>query len=160
MAAGGTYFQRENVDDVNVCGIEASASWTQGPWLAQAGASWTHARMEASNAASFLDGLRPAQTPNFAASIALGYDVAGKGAEVVIRHVGAQYDDDLNIDLLKAATTVDTFASWPIGRGLQVVARGENLFDKTVMAGINGDGSVERATPRTLWIGLHFGSGL
>ena len=23
-----------------------------------------------------------------------------------------------------------------------------------VMAGVNGDGSVERATPRTLWLGL------
>jgi hypothetical protein len=39
-------------------------------------------------------------------------------------------------------------------RRLQLVARGENLFDKTVEATINGDGSIERATPRTLWIGL------
>ena len=38
--------------------------------------------------------------------------------------------------------------------GEQLDARGENLFDKLVMAGINGDGSIERATPRTLWIGL------
>jgi hypothetical protein len=30
----------------------------------------------------------------------------------------------------------------------------ENATDALVMAGIGGDGSVERATPRTLWIGL------
>jgi hypothetical protein len=47
-----------------------------------------------------------------------------------------------------------TGASWPLGRGAQLVARGENLTNKLVMAGIGGDGSVERATPRTLWIGL------
>jgi outer membrane receptor protein involved in Fe transport len=154
VAANGTYFQRENVDAVKVRGIEASASWTRGPWTAQAGASWTHARMEASGDAAFLDGLRPAQTPNFAATLAFGYDEGGRGAQIVIRHVGAQFDNDLNTKTLKSATTVDAFASWPLTRRLQLVARGENLFDKLVMAGINGDGSVERATPRTVWIGL------
>jgi vitamin B12 transporter len=142
------------VDAVRVHGVEASASWTDGPWLAQAGISWTHARVEANGAASFLEGLRPAQTPNFAATLSFGYDQDGKGAQIVVRHVGAQVEDDLNTRALKPATTFDAFASWPLARRLQLVARGENLFDKTVMAGINGDGSVERATPRTLWIGL------
>ena len=154
VAAGGTYRERENVDAVRVHGVEASASWTDGPWLAQAGLSWTHARVEANGAASFLDGLRPAQTPNFAATLSFGYDQGGKGAQIVVRHVGAQFEDDLNTRTLKPATTFDAFASWPLARRLQLVARGENLFDKTVMSGINGDGSVERATPRTLWIGL------
>jgi outer membrane receptor protein involved in Fe transport len=154
VAAGGTYRERENVDAVNVHGIEASASWSRGPWLAQAGASWTHAGMEASRAASFLDGLRPAQTPNFVATFSFGYDQDGKGAQIVIRRVGAQFEDDLNTRTLHAATTLDAFGSWPIAKRLQIVARGENITNKLVMAGINGDGSVERATPRTLWIGL------
>jgi outer membrane receptor protein involved in Fe transport len=98
--------------------------------------------------------LRPAQTPNFTATLTFGYDQDGKGAQVVLRHVGSQYDNDLNTDLLKAATTIDAYASWPLTSRLQVVARAENVLDKTVMAGINGDGSVERATPRTLWLGL------
>jgi vitamin B12 transporter len=154
VAAGGTYFERENVGAVKVRGIEASASWSHGPWLAEAGGSWTRARMEASGAASFLDGLRPAQTPNFAATVAAGYDKDGRGAQLVFRHIGAQFDNDLNTKRLKAADTVDAFASWPLSKRLQLVARGENLFDALVMAGVNGDGSVERATPRTLWIGL------
>jgi vitamin B12 transporter len=53
-----------------------------------------------------------------------------------------------------AAVRQGAGASWPLGRGAQLVARGKNLTNKLVMAGIGGDGSVERATPRTLWIGL------
>ena len=36
--------------------------------------------------------------------------------------------------------------------------RGQNLFDETVTAALNDDGSVERATPRTVWLGLRFSS--
>jgi outer membrane receptor protein involved in Fe transport len=154
VAAGGTYRQRRNVDALNVRGIEASAAWEHGPWLVRAGASWTRAHMEASDAAAFLDRLRPAQTPNFAATLTLGWQEDGKGAQIVLRRVGGQYEDDLNTRRLRPAMTVDAFASWPLARRLQVTGRVENLFDKLVMAGINGDGSVERATPRTLWIGL------
>jgi outer membrane receptor protein involved in Fe transport len=86
--------------------------------------------------------------------LSFGYDQDGKGAQIVLRRVGSQFEDDLNTRTLKAATTVDAFASWPITKRVQVIARGENITNKLVMAGINGDGSIERATPRTLWIGL------
>ena len=49
---------------------------------------------------------------------------------------------------------IDASASWPLTQRVQVVARGENITNALVMAGIGGDGSVDRATPRTLWIGL------
>jgi outer membrane receptor protein involved in Fe transport len=110
--------------------------------------------MEGSGAAAFLDGLRPAQTPKFAGTLAAGWQQGGKGAQLVLRRVGAQFDDDLNMDVLKGATTLDAFASWPLTRRLQLVARAENVTNALVMAGVNGDGSIERATPRTLWIGL------
>jgi outer membrane receptor protein involved in Fe transport len=154
VAAGGTYRQRQNVDAVQVRGVEASAEWTSGPWSVRTGASPTHARMQASGAASFLDGLRPAQTPKFAASLAFGYDQDGKGAQLVLRRVGAQFEDDLNTRTLKGATTLDAFASWPIVRRVLLIARAENVTNELVMAGIGGDGSVERTTPRTLWFGI------
>lgn len=77
-----------------------------------------------------------------------------KGAQFVIRRVGAQFEDDLNTRALAGATTLDAFASWPLAKRLQIIARAENLTDSLVVAGIGNDGSVERATPRTLWIGL------
>jgi vitamin B12 transporter len=154
VAAGGTYRQRQNVDAVKVRGLEASAEWTDGAWSLRAGASLTHARMEASGAAAFLDGLRPAQTPNFVASLAGGWEQGAKGVQIVVSRVGAQYEDDLNTRRLKAATTLDAFAAWPLTGRLQLVARAENITDALVMAGVNGDGSIERATPRTVWIGV------
>ena len=154
VGATGTFFKRENVDAVKVRGLEASADWTDGPWSIHVGASFTHARMEGGGTAEFLNGLRPAQTPKFAGTLAAGWERGGKGAQLVLRRIGAQFDDDLNVDVLKRATTLDAYASWPLTRRLQVVARAENLANALVMAGINGDGSVERATPRTLWIGV------
>ncbi|MFL6851028.1 MAG: TonB-dependent receptor plug domain-containing protein [Sphingomicrobium sp.] len=154
VAAGGTFRQRQNVDAVKVRGFEAGAEWTRGPWALRAGASLSHARMEASGAAVFLEGLRPAQTPKVAGTLSASWERDGKGAEIILRRIGAQFEDDLNTRTLRGATTLDASASWPIARRLLLVARGENLTDALVMAGIGGDGSIERATPRTLWIGL------
>ena len=154
VAPGGNFRQRENVDAVRVRGIETSAGWTRGPWALRASASLTHARMEGSGAAASLSGLRPAQTPNFAGTLSASWEQGGRGAELDLHRIGGQYEDDLNTRLLKAATTLDASASWPLGGRWQVVARGENLTNALVMAAINGDGSIERATPRTLWIGI------
>lgn len=154
VPAGGAFRQRQNIERMKVHGIEASAGWSRRPWSLRAGASWTHARISAAGAASPLDRLRPSQTPKLAATIAAGWERGGKSAQLIIRRVGRQFEDDLNSRSLNGATTVDAFAAWPLTPRLQLVARGENLFDRTVEATINGDGSVERATPRTLWIGL------
>jgi outer membrane receptor protein involved in Fe transport len=154
VAAGGVFRQRQNVHSVNVRGVELSGGWTDGPWSIRAGASVTHARMETQGAATFLNGLRPAQTPDFSATLSGGWEQAGKGLEIDLRRTGAQFEDDLNTEVLKAATTLDASAFWPLGRRVQLVLRGENITNALVMAAINGDGSIERATPRTLWIGL------
>ena len=154
VASGGQFRQRQNIDAINVRGIEGAAEWVRGPWSARAGLSWTHARVNADNAAAQLDGLRPAQTPNFVGTLAFGWDKNGRAAQLVLRHVGAQFEDDLNERSLDSATTLDAFASWPLSERVQLVARAENLTDTLIMAGIGGDGSIERATPRTFWIGL------
>jgi outer membrane receptor protein involved in Fe transport len=110
--------------------------------------------MEASGVAAMLNGLRPAETPRFAATLSGSWQKEGRSLEIVLRRVGGQYEDDLNTRLLKAATTIDASASWPLARRLLLVARAENVTNALVMAAFNGDGSIERATPRTLWLGL------
>jgi outer membrane cobalamin receptor len=52
---------------------------------------------------------------------------------------------------------VDAAASMPVTGRLAIEARVENLLDHRVAAAIAGDGTVERATPFTLWIGLRYG---
>ena len=147
VPAGGTYRQRRNAGAVKVRGLEGSAAWELGPWSLRAGVSLAHAR---------LNGVRPAQTPKFAATLGGGWMDGGKGAEIVFRRIGAQFEDDLNTRRLKCATTLDASAFWPLTRQLQLVARAENLTNALILAGIGGDGAVERATPRTLWLGLRF----
>ncbi len=75
-------------------------------------------------------------------------------ATLFVRHSGPQFEDDLNDQKLPSATTVNGFVKWPITRWSDLVVRGENLLDEDVVAGIGNDGSIERATPRTLWIGI------
>ena len=154
VGAGGTFRQRQNLDAVLVHGIEASAGLRRGEFSVDLGASFTDAEVEGSGPAAELDGLRPAQTPGVALNGGITWESGRRAVSLVVRHVGAQFEDDLNQERLKPATTLDVFAAWPLTRDLQIVARGENLLSELVEAGIGGDGSIERATPRTLWIGL------
>ena len=154
VPAGGAYRERQNLDSVRVHGIEASAELEHGPFTGSIGMSLTDAETHADGLAAELDGLRPAQTPRFAATASLSWETRGRALSLVLRHVGNQFEDDLNSEKLPPATTIDAFAAWPLGSGFQLVARGENLLDETVVAGIGSDGAVERATPRTFWIGL------
>jgi outer membrane receptor protein involved in Fe transport len=158
VAAGGTFRQRQNLDAVRVRGVEASAEIRHGEFSANIGASFTDAEVEGNGPAAELDGLRPAQTPRLAVSGGITWERGRRVVSLMIRHVGAQFEDDLNEERLKPATTLDAFLAWPLTRSLQLVGRAENIFDELVVAGIGGDSSIERATPRTLWIGLRFNS--
>jgi hypothetical protein len=75
-----------------------------------------------------------------------------------LRHTGAQFEDDLETDLLPAATTLDAFAEIPLVRGFSLVLRGENLTGETIVTRNQG-GSLDLGTPRTLWAGLRISTG-
>ena len=158
VGAGGTYRQRQNLDAIHVRGVEASAEVRHGEFAANLGASFTDAEVVGAGPSAELDGLRPAQTPRIAFTGGLRWESGRKSVSVVVHHVGAQFEDDLNEERLRPATTFDSFGAWPLTRRFQLIARGENLFNDLVEAGIGGDGSIERATPRTLWIGLRYSS--
>ena len=155
VGAGGEYRQRQNLEAINANGIEADAAASLGRWSLSAGYSWVDAEVRARGAAAPLDGLRPAQTPrhSVAATAAWG-DRAGRRAAVTARWVSGQYEDDLNAQRLRGAFTMDAVAAWPLTKRLAIEARAENLANMRVEAAISADGIVERATPRTLWLGL------
>jgi iron complex outermembrane receptor protein len=67
--------------------------------------------------------------------------------------VSNQYEDDLQTDILPHALTLDAVARLPVGHGVTLTARGENLFGETIVTR-NAGGSMDLGTPRTLWIGL------
>lgn len=155
VGAGGSFRQRQNVDAIRSQGVEFDLRWRSGQWQAQAAYGYTDARVRASGAALPLDGLRPAQVPKHTASATLGWS----GVSATVRYVAAQFEDDLNRRKLDDAITLDGVAELPISPALAFTVRGENLFDTRVEAAISGNGIVERASPRTLWIGLKLRSG-
>ena len=149
--------QRQNVDAIRSRGIEVEGFATLGAWSLHASYSHIDPRVRASGAALALDGLRPAQTPRDQASASLAWDRPGLvrlGATV--RYIGRQYEDDQNSRSLDDALTLDAVASVPLGRGFTGELRGENLANKRVEATVGADGTVERATPRTLWVALRY----
>lgn len=157
VAAGGEYRQRRNLDAIAARGIEVDALYAAGSWRAWAGASWVDAEVRADGAAGPLHGLSPAQTPRVTASAGLGWADGGRRASLSGRYTGAQYEDDLNRQRLPAALSFDASASLPIARAIALEARAENLTGARILAGISADGTRERATPRTLWLGLRLG---
>lgn len=155
VAAGGAYRRRGNLDSIRSQGLELEAGVTDGRWSLTASYALADARVRASGAAASLNGLRPAQTPKGLAALVAGWrGPAGSRVEVALHHSARQFEDDQNSRVLKAATTVDASAAWALGGGLSIELRAENLADATVPATIAADGTVERATPRTLWVGV------
>lgn len=152
--------QRQNLDAIRSKGIELEAAAKHGPW--QLSGSWTliDARVRASGLAAPLNGLRPAQTPRNQASATLAWSrPESASASITVRHLAGQYEDDQNVRRLNAATTVDAAIQLPVTRGFSIEARAENLANTLIETGISGAPGadiVERATPRTLWIGLRY----
>jgi len=157
VAAGGQFRRRENVDAISSRGIEIDGDLAIGRFRLAAGYSFADAKIHASGAAAALAGLRPAQTPRHSFTASLGWQGPdGAYASAGTRYVSDQYEDDLNRQRIPGALTFDALAALPLGHGLAIEARGENLTDEEVVAGISGAGIVERATPRTLWLGLRW----
>jgi outer membrane receptor protein involved in Fe transport len=119
--------------------------------------AWTEAEARGSGAAAALDGNRPAQTPRWTMS---GTATWRPGTDtlvaVTLRHVGSQFEDDLETDVLPAATTLDLYAQVPLSNRVALVVRGENLTDKTIVTR-NQAGSVDIGSPRTVWAGIRLG---
>lgn len=156
VAAGGAYRQRLNLDAIVAKGAEVDLRWQAGPWRASASWAYTDARVTASGPARALDGLRPAQTARHQGSATLGWQDDGLSLAVTGRYVGPQFEDDQNARALARAFTLDARAMVPVTHSLALELRGENLGDARVETAISGGDIVERAAPRTLWLGVRY----
>lgn len=156
VSAAGAYRQRRNLDAVETRGVEIDGALRAGDFALSASYAYIDARVRASGAAAGLDGLRPAQTAPHHGSATLAWGRGGAGASLTARYVAAQFEDDQNRRALADALTFDAVVAYPLASRLRLEVRAENLADARVEAGISDDGVVERATPRTLWLGLRY----
>ncbi|WP_374393924.1 TonB-dependent receptor [Sphingopyxis sp.] len=146
--------QRRNLDAIDSKGVEFSAEQRVGPATLRATYAFTDAKVDASGAAVALDGRRPAQIAKHGGSVSLRSNGNGPfGGFATLRYIGSQNEDDLGLLRLDDALTLDAGLSWRLTDAISIEARGENLTDELVPAAISSAGIVERATPRTLWIG-------
>ena len=154
VTIGTNLRERRNVDAVHARGVELGAAARRGPVSLDASLAWTDAQLEASGASAGLNGKRPAQTPRIAANATLSWQPRPRWRlALTLKHTGAQFEDDLQTDLLPAVTTLDAFAALPLGRHFQLVLRAENLTDTEIVTRKQA-GSIDLGTPRTLWAGL------
>ena len=75
---------------------------------------------------------------------------------LTVRHVGEQFESDLETDRLAPATTLGAFVQLPLARPLSLVVRGENLTGETIVTR-NADGTLDLGAPRTIWAGVRYG---
>jgi vitamin B12 transporter len=157
VTTGPNVRQRQNIDAIHAQGIEFAGQLDFGAFDFDGTLAYTDAEMRGSGAAAALDGLRPAQTPKWAASGTLSWRPEdGMTFAATVRHVGLQFEDDQEGDALPSATTVDLFAQFPVVDRLSVVGRVENLFDEEVITRNQG-GSMDLGAPLTVWGGLRYG---
>ena len=157
VTVGPDLRQRRNIAAIEARGIESAADVKFGALRFSGSLTLTDAEVRGGAGAEGLDGKRPAQTPRWAASATLGWEPgSGRRFSLTVRHVGAQFEDDLETDVLPAATTIDGYAQLPLARNLALVLRAENLTDAAVVTRNQG-GSIDLGAPRTFWAGLKFG---
>lgn len=149
--------QRRNLPAIDAQGIEADASVELGEIGLSGSVAYTDATVDGGTEASDLDGFRPAQTPRLTGSATLSWQPDAKTyLAATVRHIGKQYEDDSETDVLPAATTLDAYARVGLYESLSLVLRGENLLDETIVTR-NSGGSIDLGVPRTLWVGFNWG---
>ena len=147
--------QRQNIDAIHARGVEARAGLVFGAFRLDGSIAYTDA--EAQQDGADFDGNRPSQTPKWVGVASASYRIGAHGlVAATLRHVGAQFEDDLETDVLPAATTIDAFAELPITGAFSLVLRGENLTDEDIQTRNQG-GSIDLGTPRTFWAGVKVG---
>ncbi|MGN6497259.1 MAG: TonB-dependent receptor, partial [Tsuneonella sp.] len=156
VTLGPNLRQRQNIDAIHARGIEASAGLALGSVRFDGSLAYTDALARGSGAAAALDGMRPAQTPRWSLGGTLSWRPRADWLlSATLRHTGAQFEDDLETDVLPAATTLDAYARVPLTGRLALVLRGENLTDTAIVTRNQG-GSIDLGTPRTVWAGVRY----
>jgi iron complex outermembrane receptor protein len=140
-------------------GLELSGEAVFGDVALSGSYAYSDSKVRASASASALNGLSPAQSPRHAANATLRWTPnAGAIFSATARYVGAQFEDDLESNILPSALTFDGFAQVPITRKVVLTGRVENILNEAVVTR-KVDSSIDLGTPRILWIGLKFTTG-
>jgi iron complex outermembrane receptor protein len=155
MPENGAGRQRQNLGAARVFGLELEAAW-------RPAAAWTitiaHLAIDAQVTdapdAPDLIGRRLAQDPKSRTSLAVAYDDRVTTVSLDLRHVGTQFEDDLNTLPMGSYVLVDALVRRHVYRGIAAFATIQNALDRSYLVGRAGIDTIGQ--PRTVLAGIAF----
>jgi len=156
VPGGGTLRQRRNLDRIEVDGFEAEAIWAVTEQIELAFRYlYTNPKVKRSTDEPTLAGNRLAQVARHQGTLSAvwrpddRWTVKAEG-----RAVSGQYDDDQNLRRLSGYAVFDLYADMAVTDYATLFVSAENIFDKTIEAGISADGLVSVGLPRVVAGGI------
>jgi len=136
--------QKFTANKYEASGIELEAAYAIGDFRVSGGATFTDAKIKASNDATIV-GKKPRRQADFVYQIAPSY--AWGDLEVGAAFVGSgkSYGDDANTIRMKGYTLVNAFVNYQISTKALLSVSANNLFDTLAYTEIEGDGHAARA---------------
>jgi vitamin B12 transporter len=156
VPVGGTLRQRQNVDLIHAEGVEAGLIWNPTENVSvTVQYLYTRPHIVRSTANPGLDGLDLAEVARNQGSLAVEWRPwQGATWRAEGQAQSGEFDDDQNTRRLAGYMVVNLFLQQAIGRGVAFYVRGDNVFDRTIEAGLSADGLFTIGTPRTITAGL------
>lgn len=155
IPAGGSLRQRRNVGEIRATGFEMRSRYALGDRLAVTSSlTATHARVAGASPA--VNGKRPAEAPEYSASLGLDWTVAKARVHADLAFEGETFDDDLNTLPLKASRNLSLGLDYPLGERLTLSVSVSNALNDAIQITHAGDGTLGYDTGRRIYVGLSY----
>jgi outer membrane receptor protein involved in Fe transport len=154
VPSGGAFRQRQNAGSIDAFGVEAEAHGDLTDLLRwRAALNYTDATMQG----GALDGLRPAQSPEWSATAGISWEApSGTTLSADVSYESDRFEDDLNSRELSPATMLDLRVEQRLTNALSLYAALDNATDEAVETAETADGIESFGPPRTFRVGFRF----
>ena len=125
-------------------GVELEAAWNAGDFHLNGGATFTRARISASNTASQV-GKTPRRQADFVWQLAPSYSIGAFDVGAAVIGTTKAYGDDDNTITMPGYTVVNAFANYQLSSKAQLSLGVNNLFNTLGYTEVEGDGHAARA---------------
>ncbi len=125
-------------------GIELEAAYALGNFNLAAGATFTDAKIKASNDATVV-GKQPRRQAKFVYQLAPSYSFGSVEVGAALVGSGKAFGDDQNFITMPAYTVVNAFVYYQLNEKAQISVSANNLFNTLAYTEIEGDGHAARA---------------
>lgn len=157
VPAGGVLRQRQNIERLNVNGVELSANINLTEhFQVQSSYAYNDGEIRRFLVAPDLVGNRLAQAPKHNGMVAADWRAFDQlRIRGVVRYGSRQFEDDTNSRRLNDYIALDAYADYRLSDATTLFIQGENLTNSEIQSAIDGNGIITRATPRSIAVGVN-----